>query len=102
MVDVVLCRQIKNNDGEIIDGLEVWNRYKELLENNAMNYNKKQIELMDVRSQLHDFTYQFPKKTFIHYNDYIGDLLCVFDAEDYFVDGKLDRNRFEQIEYDIL
>lgn len=102
MVDVVLCRQIKNNDGEIIDGLEVWNRYKELLENNAMNYNKKQIELMDVRSQLHDFIYQFPKKTFIHYNDYIGDLLCVFDAEDYFVDGKLDRERFEQIEYDIL
>ena len=101
-VDVVLCRQIKNNDGEIIDGLEIWNHYKELLENNEIDYNEKQIKLREARSQLYNFIYQFPKNTFIHYNDYMGDLLCVFDADEYFVNGKLDRERFKQIEYDIL
>lgn len=102
IVTVVLCRQIEIDDGKIIDGLEVWNRYKELLENNEMDYAEKQIELIKTRSLLHYFTYQFSKNMDIHYNDCIGDLLCIWDADDYFINGKLNRERFEQIDYDIL
>ena len=102
IVTVVLCRQIEIDDGKIIDGVEVWNRYKELLENNEMDYAEKQIELIKTRSLLHYFTYQFSKNMDIHYNDCIGDLLCIWDADDYFINGKLNRERFEQIDYDIL
>lgn len=101
-MNVVLCTKIEINDEKVIDGLEVWNRYKELLEDNEMEYAQKQIELIKVRSLLNYFTYQFSKNIDIHYNDCIGDLLCIFDADDYFINGKLDRNQFEQIEYDIL
>lgn len=57
-IDVVLCRKIELEDGEILDGWDVWNRYKDLLFNCEMDYSEKQVKLIEIRSQLNYFTYQ--------------------------------------------
>ncbi len=101
-VDVVLCRKIKLDDRTVLDGWEVWNHYKEILQNNEIDYAKKQIVLIKVRCQLNYFIYKFKANLDIQYNDIIGELRCIEDAEEYFVDGKLDREKIGQASYDFL
>lgn len=101
-IDVVLCRKIELEDGSVLDGWEVWNRYKELLQDNDMDYSKKQVKLIEVRSQLSYFIYKLQGNVDIQYNDIIGELRCIEDASDYFRDGKLDRKRIGQLSYDFL
>lgn len=101
-IDVVLCRKIELEDGSVLDGWEVWNRYKELLQDNDMDYSKKQVKLIEVRSQLSYFIYKLKGNVDMQYNDIIGELRCIEDASDYFIDGKLDRERIGQLSYDFL
>lgn len=101
-IDVVLCRKIELEDGSVLDGWEVWNRYKELLQDNDMDYSRKQVKLIEVRSQLSYFIYKLKGNVDIQYNDIIGELRCIEDASDYFRDGKLDRERIGQLSYDFL
>lgn len=67
-----------------------------------MNYAEKQVKLIEVRSQLSYFTYKLKNNIDIQYNDIIGDLYCIEDASEYFVNGKLDREKFGKLSYDIL
>lgn len=101
-IDVVLCRKIELEDGSVLDGWEVWNHYKELLQDNDMDYSKKQVKLIEVRSQLSYFIYKLKGNVDMQYNDIIGELRCIEDASDYFIDGKLDRKRIGQLSYDFL
>lgn len=101
-IDVVFCREIELEDGTILDGWNVWSLYKNLLQDNEMNYAEKQVKLIEVRSQLSYFTYKLKNNIDIQYNDIIGELYCIEDASEYFVNGKLDREKFGKLSYDIL
>lgn len=101
-VDIVLCRKIELDDGRILDGWNIWNSYKELLQNNDIDYSEKQVKLIEIRSQLSYFVYRFKDNVDIAYNDIIGELRCIEDATDFFIDGKLDRERIGQFSYDFL
>ena len=101
-VDVVLCRKIRLEDGTILDGWNVWNCYKDLLQDNEMDYSKRQVKLIEVRSQLSYFVYRFKNSVDIHYNDIIGELRCIEDASEYFVDGKLNRDKMAKSSFDFL
>lgn len=94
--DVVMCRKIILDSGEEIDGWNIWNEYKELLQNEELDYSEKQIKLINVRSELSYFIYSIPKGKLETYNDYIGELICVQDAEKYFTDGQLDEEKLNQ------
>lgn len=94
-MSIVLCRKLEFEDGTILDGLTVWNEYKELLQNRTMDYAKKQIELSKVRSQLNYFIYQVKKNPDLAYNDVIGELKCIYDGEKYFEYGKISREKLE-------
>ena len=91
---VYLCTTIQLQDGTIIDGKEVWDNYKELLRDNAMDYAKKQVKLSQIKSNMNYFIYQVRCSERPCYNDIIGDIYCIFDGEEYFKDGKLDRDKF--------
>lgn len=101
-VDVVLCRKIELEDGTILDGWDIWNRYKDLLQNNDMEYSQKQVKLIEVRSLLNHFIYRFKNSTDLQYNDIIGELRCIEDASDYFIDDHLDIEKLEQSSYDFI
>lgn len=101
-INVVLCRKKEMEGGIILDGWKVWNTYKELLQNNEIDYAKKQVKLIEIKSQLNYFVYQIKSSADIQYNDIIGELRCVEDASEFFVDGKLDRDRIDMLSYDFL
>ncbi len=101
-IDVVLCRKIELEDGTILDGWEIWNCYKNLLQDNKMDYSEKQVRLIEVRSQLSCFIYRFKNNIDIQYNDIIGELRCIKDASEYFINGKLDREKIGKSSFDFL
>lgn len=93
-MDIVLCRRLKLEDQTILDGEKVWNEYKTLLQDQKINYAQKQVKLSEIRSKLKYFTYRIKKNAPIIYNDILGELRCIYNGEDYFKNGKLDKEKF--------
>lgn len=90
-IDIYLSRIIDGEGGEILNGEEIWNRYKELLMAD-MDYAEKQVKLSDIRSKMNYFIYSVKKNSNLCYNDVIGELRFIQDGEKYFINGKLNRN----------
>lgn len=93
-MSVYFAREITTDTGEIIDGKQVWERYRELLSDMTMNYAKKQILLSKVKSKMSYFIYQIKIDNSLDYNDRIGELYLIEDAEQYFENGRLNTDKF--------
>ena len=93
-MSVYFAREITTDTGEIIDGKQVWERYRELLSDMTMNYAKKQILLSEVKSKMSYFIYQIKIDNRLDYNDRIGELYLIEDAEQYFENGRLNTDKF--------
>ncbi len=93
-MSVYFARKITTDTGEIIDGKQVWERYRELLSDMTMNYAKKQILLSEVKSKMSYFIYQIKIDNSLDYNDRIGELYLIEDAEQYFENGRLNTDKF--------
>lgn len=102
-VSVYLARTLRDDAGNVmtdqygneLDGMKVWERYRELLMNQSMDYAQKQYELSQVKSLMNYFIYRIKKSCELVYNDKIGELYCIADADQYFEDGRLNKERFE-------
>lgn len=92
---VFLSRKIEMLDGEILDGEKVWDQYIELLEDNEMDYAEKKVKLSGAKSKLNYFIYKVEENDFI-YEKNIGDLYYISDGENYFKNGKFDRENFKR------
>ncbi len=93
--DVFLCRTIELEDGMVIDGRNVWERYKKLLESN-IPYAEMKVKLSEVRSVMSHFIYQIRPKSELYPNEQIGNLLFYENGEDFFKNGRLDRQKLEE------
>ena len=93
-MSVYFARAITTDNGEIIDGKQVWERYRELLSDITMNYAKKQVLLSEVKSKMSYFIYQKKIDNSLDYNDRIGELYLIEDAEQYFENGRLNTDKF--------
>ena len=79
-------------ENKMLSGSEIWEKYKQLLKDNKMNYSKKQIKLSEVRSEMQYFLYEVSTKIFEKFviiNDIIGEINYIEDGEKYFKDGRL-------------
>lgn len=94
-VQVFFNRTIQKEDGSQLHGSQVWKRYKALLQNLEMEYSRKRYELSVVRAEMSHFIYQISANVDITCDDQIGELYYIKDCEDYFINGKLDTERFE-------
>ncbi|MEG0295171.1 MAG: CRISPR-associated helicase Cas3' [Clostridium sp.] len=94
-MSIYLCSCITDKEGEIINGELVWEDYKNLLNDNKMDYPVKQVKLSYLRSKMNYFIYQIKKTDDLIYNDRIGELYCIYDGEKYFKDNKLDKEQFQ-------
>ena len=93
-MSVYFAREITTDTGEIIDGKQVWERYRELLSDMTMNYAKKQILLSEVKSKMSYFIYQIKIDNSLDYNDRFGEVYLIEDAEQYFENGRLNTDKF--------
>lgn len=93
-MSVYFAREITTDNGEIIDGKQVWERYRELLSDMTMNYAKKQVLLSEVKSKMSYFIYQIKIDNSLDYNDRISEFYLIEDAEQYFENGRLNTDKF--------
>lgn len=95
-ISIYFCRDIPLEDGTWLSGKEIWEDYKKLLKDDSMGYAKKKVFLSRVRSKMEYFIYEVGIKKGMDFcwNDQIGELYCVEDTDDYFVDGKFDAALF--------
>ncbi|MGL5821706.1 MAG: CRISPR-associated helicase Cas3', partial [Sarcina sp.] len=92
---IFLARDIKDLENNIISGEKIWNEYKVLLSDNKINYAKKKIKMSEITAKMNYFIYKVSKKCDIPYDDKIGDLIYIQDAEKYFIDNKLNKDMLE-------
>lgn len=93
-ISVYLARKTEDRDGNEICGKQVWEAYKTLL-TAELDYARKRYELSKITAQMTYFIYQINKGTDFQYNDRIGDIYYIEDGEQYFANGKLDREKLE-------
>ena len=101
---IFLNRNIKIDDGKELVGSEIWQKYKNLLNNFDIGYAQKQIELSKINKELSYFTYSVRKMT-QNYNDQIGDIYYIENGSEFLTeDGKFDRKNFKDMkaDYEIL
>lgn len=94
-MSLVICRTLEMENGDILDGWNLWESYEELLRNRTIEYSKKQIKLSEVRSKLNNFIYQVKWNPGLNYSGVLGELYCIRDGEEYFENGKLNRKKLE-------
>ena len=92
-VSIFLSRTIQLENGEIVDGSEIWKEYKSLLKDNNIDYAKKRVKLQDIKSKMNYFIYKVNKKNIPIYNDKIGEIYFIKDGDEYFINGKLNREK---------
>ncbi|WP_279223159.1 CRISPR-associated helicase Cas3' [Megamonas hypermegale] len=91
---VYLARKIKNEQGDIIDGAEIWEKYRELLQDYSMNYAENKVKLSYVTAQMAEFMYQVETVP-SDYSDKIGSIIYIKNGDKYFDEGKLNREIFK-------
>ncbi|MEQ8198301.1 MAG: CRISPR-associated helicase Cas3', partial [Clostridiaceae bacterium] len=84
---------IQNENGSIIRGSEVWNEYKNILQDTSLGYAEKRVKLSQVMEKVEYFTYKVNKMN-VTCNDIFGNYYYLDDGEKYFIEGKFDRELF--------
>ncbi|GAA0725851.1 CRISPR-associated helicase/endonuclease Cas3 [Clostridium malenominatum] len=93
--NVFLNRRIDLENGEILEGEKVWSDYIDLLKNNKLSYAEKKVKLSEISSKLNYFLYKINKNDFT-YEDRIGDIYYIPNGENYFLNGKFNRENFNK------
>lgn len=93
-IAIYLSSKITKRDGEMLDGMHIWNEYKELLMDANMEYAEKKVKLSKVRAKMNNFIYKIKCKKYFTYNDRVGELYLIENGDMYFKDGKLDKEKF--------
>ncbi len=93
-ISVYLAREIKKDDGTIINGKDVWHDYISLLKNQKMNYAEKQVKLSQIKAKMGNFIYKIHNSNLV-YDDRCGELLYIEDGEKFFDGNKFNRARIE-------
>ena len=91
-VSVFLARRIEDEDGNIIDGVEIWNKYIELLKDKKLEYAEREVKLSEIRAKMSYFIYEV-KEINVSYDDAIGELYYIEDGEAYFKNRKIDKEK---------
>lgn len=94
-ISVYLSRNLRDENGEELNGKEIWEKYVELLKDFSMGYAEKRVKLSEIMSKMNYFIYQVRKDADICYNDRVGDLLFIEEGEKYFTEGKIDRKKMQ-------
>ncbi|MTK12826.1 MAG: hypothetical protein F8N39_12300 [Clostridiaceae bacterium] len=95
-IAIYLSSIITKKDGEILDGLHIWNEYKNLLMNANMEYAEKKVKLSKVRAKMNNFIYKIKCKKYFTYNDRAVELYFIENGDFYFEDGKLNKEKFAE------
>jgi len=96
-ITVFLNRNVKDENGNIFVGENVWNDYLSVLSNVDMTYQEKQVELSKINEKVQYFTYEinerYKGKFSYDIDKSIGNTFYIDNGEDYVTSGKFDRDK---------
>ena len=96
MLSVYLAREITEENGEVMNGRDIWEEYRQLLEDEKMEYVEKTVKLRNIRSKMNGFIYQLSENAHFQKDEQIGDIYYIENGENYFDEnGILKRERFQ-------
>lgn len=98
MINLYLARELKGSNGEIWNGREIWEEYRRILNSENMKYDEKTVKLMNIRTKMSYFIYQFRTYNGVHFqeDEQIGDIYYIENGEEYFDEnGVLNRAYFQ-------
>lgn len=86
--------ELHRNNGEIIDGNSLWMEYKELCNNNILDYAEKRIRLSELYSKMTLFTYNLRYAESAKFcGEEFGGYIYIQNGEDFLDNGKFDRQK---------
>lgn len=92
---VFFTREVTLKDGSLLKGEDVWEEYKNLLKDNTLEYSEKKVKLSIINEKVSYFTYKVYRFE-NSYDDNIGDIFKISEYEQYFKNGKFDREAFDK------
>lgn len=92
-VSIFLARKIKDEFGNVINGMDVWKSYKNLLNDKKLKYAEREIKLSKVRAEMNNFIYELERNPDVSVYDNIGELFYIENGEKYFKNGKIDKEK---------
>ncbi|UUV19985.1 CRISPR-associated helicase Cas3' (plasmid) [Fusobacteria bacterium ZRK30] len=95
--------EVEKNGCKIrLNGLDVWNEFLDILKINKNNYSERKVRLSQVMEKMNEFIYELYNMPG-NYADEKAGIFFIEDGEDYFTEGKLDRERLEiKKEFDFI
>lgn len=87
-VELFLNVEVENEHYELMYGNQVWEEYKEMLENDTIDYAEKRVRLSEIKSKMTNFVYQVPANDEILALPHIGNLYYMDDGKRYFEEGR--------------
>lgn len=98
-MQVYLAREIKDIQGNVLDGCEIWQQYVALLCDNTMDYAEKRIRLSRIKTAMSNFIYQIKYNPMLvydeKYDEIYGEIYFIKDGAKYFDENKLNRAKIQ-------
>jgi CRISPR-associated endonuclease/helicase Cas3 len=96
-----LAYVIDDEHGNVIDGRKVWKEYKELIQNDEIDFAEKKVKLSILSEKMAYFTYTYYDNKNNHepkfYDDNVGSLYYIHNGEQFITeDGKFDREKYNE------
>lgn len=96
-VQIFLAHNMKINN-EIIDGKKVWEGYKEICDNQELEYAEKQIKLSTIMGVMELFLYSIEiydkESQKLYFTEEMGNILYIEEGEEFLDEGKFDREKY--------
>ncbi|MCT4584259.1 MAG: CRISPR-associated helicase Cas3' [Peptostreptococcaceae bacterium] len=87
--------RIYDNENKVyIEGKDVFDEYRNIINNKNMPYAKKQIKLSELSQKMSYFI--FNVKALIDYDCEIGGIYYIDDKKDFILDGKFNRDKYNE------
>lgn len=100
IVQVYLARTIKDVNGNVINGKEIWQQYINLLKMRySMDYAEWKVNMSIITSKMNYFIYQVNKANLElkEYNDKMGNIIYIEDGDKYFKKDKFNREMLQGV-----
>lgn len=94
-MQVYLARNIELEDGSILSGEDIWQKYKMMLNDSAMDYAEKRIKLSRIRAKMNNFIYQIKYNPSLSWDDKCGEIFFIREGERFFTGDKLNRAKIQ-------
>ena len=76
-ITVFIAKEVTDINGNILNGKEIWNEYKKLLNNHQLSYAEKIIRLSEIKSYMTYFIHQVKKYNKFKYDEQIRDIYYI-------------------------